>query len=288
MSDDQGASNTGSHQPSHRAPARSVHLSFPIVAIVLGCLSLLVISSTVIGFRLGGDGSSGQTGTSLAVQAAESDGTLPPSLADVADADDGTTGPDAETPDAAAVTTPAPLPGDDAPAPRGDRSIEGPAQRGMLHVKPKTVSIPAIEVESSLVNLGLNPDNSLEVPEDYSKAGWFTKGSYPGDLGGPPALIVGHVDNSEGPAVFYNLNKLVIGDEILVDRADGSTAVFVVYDGEQFPKDSLPTEEIYGDRDGSELVLITCTGEFNPEAGSYLDNYVVRAKLDNKASGLEV
>ncbi len=285
MNDDQGASSTGSSQPAHRAPARGVQLSFPLIAIVLGVVSLLVITSTAIGFRMGGDGSSGQTGTSLAAQAAAGETALPQSLAEQAAADPAA--PDADVPDAAAVTTPAPLPGDDAPAPRGDSTIEGPASRGMLHVKPKSVSIPAIKVESSLVSLGLNPDNSLQVPQDYSKAGWFTKGSYPGDLGGPPALIVGHVDSKEGPAVFYKLNKLTIGDEILVDRADGSTAVFVVYDGQQFPKDSLPTEEIYGDRDGSELVLITCTGEFNAATGSYLDNYVVRAKLDTKASGLE-
>ncbi len=62
--------------------------------------------------------------------------------------------------------------------------------------------------------------------------------------------------------------------------------MFVVYDGQQFPKDSLPTEELYGDRDGSEIVLITCTGEFNYETGHYLDNYVVRATLDRKRSGL--
>ncbi len=285
MSDDQGASSTGSRQPSHREPARAVQLSFPLIAIVLGVVSLLVITSTVVGFRMGGDGSSDQTGTSLAAQAAAGDTESPLSLAERAAAD-GDTADDAVVPDAAA-TAPAPAPGDNAPAPKGNGSIEGPANRGMLHVKPKSVSIPAIEVESSLVNLGLNPDNSLEVPEDYSKAGWFTKGSYPGDLGGPPALIVGHVDNKEGPAVFYELDQLKIGDEILVDRADGSTAVFVVYDGQQFPKDTLPTEEIYGERDGSELVLITCTGEFNPESGHYLDNYVVRAKLDTKASGLE-
>ena len=126
------------------------------------------------------------------------------------------------------------------------------------------------------------------MPKDYSKAGWFTGGSYPGDLGGPPALVVGHVDSKEGPAVFFKLDQLKIDDDILVTREDGSTAVFVVYDGQQFPKDTLPTKEIYGERKGSEIVLITCTGEFNPATGHYLDNYVVRANLDAKRSGLDV
>ncbi|MDQ3359660.1 MAG: class F sortase, partial [Actinomycetota bacterium] len=74
---------------------------------------------------------------------------------------------------------------------------------------------------------------------------------------------------------------------IMVERSDGTTAVFVVYDARQYPKNSLPTEEIYSDRDGSELVLITCTGDFDAAAGSYLDNYVVTARLDPEASGLQ-
>lgn len=156
----------------------------------------------------------------------------------------------------------------------------------MLHVPPVKIDIPAIDVSSSLVELGLNPDNSLQVPSDYAKAGWYTGGAYPGDAGGPPALIVGHVDNKEGPAIFYALNQLEVGDEIRVDRTDGTTAVFVVYDARQYPKTALPTDEIYRERDESELVLITCTGDFDPQAGSYLDNYVVTARLDPELSGL--
>ena len=68
------------------------------------------------------------------------------------------------------------------------------------------------------------------MPSDYAKAGWYTGGAYPGDVDGPPALIVGHVDNKKGPAVFHALNQLEVGDEVRVGRADGSTAVFVVYD----------------------------------------------------------
>jgi len=257
-----------------------VQLSVPVLAIVVGLVSLLVVTSTVVGFRMGGDGSPGEIGPGLAADAAAS--------APTQDREDESSTVDSSGPDEAAVTTPAPLPGEAAAAPQGSSLIEGPANRGMLHVKPTSVSIPAIGVESDLVSLGLNPDNSLQVPQDHSKAGWFTGGSYPGDLGGPPALVVGHVDSKEGPAVFFKLDQLEIGDDILVTRTDGSTAVFVVYDGQQFPKDTLPTKEIYGERKGSEIVLITCTGEFNPATGHYLDNYVVRADLDAKRSGLDV
>jgi len=175
---------------------------------------------------------------------------------------------------------------DQAPASAGSLPpVEAPRGRGMLHLRPVQVDIPAIGVSSSLVELGLNRDGSLQVPEDAAKAGWYAKGSYPGDAGAPPALIVGHVDDKDGPAVFYALKELKVGDEIRATRTDGSVAVFVVYDARQYPKSALPTEEIYQRRDGSELVLITCTGDWDTQQRSYLDNYVVSARLDPKLSG---
>lgn len=150
----------------------------------------------------------------------------------------------------------------------------------LAHIAPVQVIIPAIGVDSSLVNLGLNADGTLEVPVDYAKAGWFTGGNYPGDPSGPPGLIAGHVDDQSGPAVFYDLKNLVAGDEVHVVRADNTVAVFVVTATAQYPKTEFPAAEVYAPVAGPEIVLITCTGEFNENARSYLDNFVVRAALD--------
>ncbi len=154
----------------------------------------------------------------------------------------------------------------------------------LAHIAPVQVIIPAIDVDSPLVNLGLNGDGTLEVPNDYEKAGWFTGGNYPADPSGPPGLIAGHVDDYTGPAVFYELTKLVAGDEVMVVRADNTVAVFVVTATAQFPKNEFPAEQIYAPVPGSELVLITCTGQFNENTRSYLDNFVVRATLDMERS----
>lgn len=150
----------------------------------------------------------------------------------------------------------------------------------LAHIAPVQVIIPAIDVDSPLVNLGLNADGTLEVPNDYEKAGWFTGGNYPGDPTGPPGLLAGHVDDYTGPAVFFELKSLVAGDEVHIVRADNTVAVFVVTATEQFPKNEFPAEQVYAPVAGSEIVLITCTGEFNENARSYLDNFVVRALLN--------
>jgi len=150
----------------------------------------------------------------------------------------------------------------------------------LAHAEPVQVDVPAIGVSSSLVDLGLNGDGTLEVPVDFAKAGWFTGGNYPGDPSGPPALIAGHVDDYTGPAVFYKLRDMAVGDEVLVTRSDNTVAVFTVTETQQYPKDEFPADQVYAPVGDSELVLVTCTGEFDQGARSYLDNLVVRATLD--------
>jgi sortase (surface protein transpeptidase) len=151
---------------------------------------------------------------------------------------------------------------------------------GLGRAEPVQVVIPSIGVDTSLVDLGLNGDGTLEVPVNFAKAGWFTGGNLPGDPSGRPALIAGHVDDHTGPAVFYKLRDLAVGQEVEVVRADNSVAVFEVTDHQQYPKDAFPADQVYAPVADSELVLITCTGAFDQTVRSYEDNLVVRARLD--------
>ena len=158
------------------------------------------------------------------------------------------------------------------------------AATGLSHIEPVQLDIPSLGISSPLVGLGLNDDKTLEVPVDYSKPGWFTGGSYPGDPQGPPAIIAGHVDDYTGPAVFARLGELKEGDQIAVTRADSSVAVFQVTGAQRFAKDEFPARQVYEAVPDSELVLITCTGGFDEQARSYTENLVVRARLDAERS----
>jgi hypothetical protein len=139
------------------------------------------------------------------------------------------------------------------------------------------VLIPAIGVDSDLMDLGLQDDGTLEVPPEGFPAGWFTGAPTPGELG--PAILAGHVDWDGSPGVFYRLRDLVPGDEIRVVREDGSTVVFRIQRVDRFPKDDFPTEAVYGDLDHAGLRVITCGGSFDRLARSYEDNIVVFADL---------
>lgn len=155
-----------------------------------------------------------------------------------------------------------------------------PGIEALPESEPVAVRIPSIDVESQLHGLGLNDDGSLQVPsgERYDQAAWYTGAPTPGEVG--PAVIEGHV-TSQGstPSVFFDLGALTSGDKVEVDREDGTTAVFEVYDAESFPKDEFPKVGVYGNTDQPELRLITCGGVYDAEQRRHLDNIVVFARM---------
>ena len=147
----------------------------------------------------------------------------------------------------------------------------------MRESAPVRLRIPAIEVDSDVMALGLRGDGTLDVPPEGFPAGWYTGGPTPGELG--PAIIAGHVNWAGSHGVFFSLGELERGEEIYIEREDGSTAVFHVQAVQQFPKDQFPTEAVYADIDHAGLRLITCGGSFDQQARSYRDNIVVFAEL---------
>jgi hypothetical protein len=161
-------------------------------------------------------------------------------------------------------------------------SAPAPVPRGPLLARstPTRLQIPAIGVSSSLLQLGLNKDRTVQVPplSKDSKAGWYTGSPTPGQLG--PSLLLGHVDSAEyGPGVFFKLGALHRGDTVDVTRADATVAVFRIDRVASFPKDHFPTLEVYGDTSNAQLRLITCGGKFDFSARSYENNIVVFASL---------
>jgi sortase (surface protein transpeptidase) len=143
--------------------------------------------------------------------------------------------------------------------------------------RPVSLTIPAIGVRAAVVELGLNPDGTLQVPTSTAVTGWYTGSPRPGAVGS--AIIVGHVDSRAGPAVFFWLRTMRPGERVYVRRADGTLAVFTVTSVRMYAKDHFPTSAVYGPVPDAELRLITCGGVFDPSLGSYLSNVVVYARL---------
>ncbi|WP_406727649.1 class F sortase [Streptomyces sp. GD-15H] len=143
---------------------------------------------------------------------------------------------------------------------------------------PDRVRIAAIDVDAPLTGLRLTGTGSLDVPPPERKnlAGWYEAGTTPGETG--TAIVAGHVDNADGPAVFYSLGALRKGSTIEVDRLDGRTAVFTVHAVEVYDARAFPDEKVYGAAKRPELRIITCGGGYSRTTG-YQGNVVVYAHL---------
>ena len=144
---------------------------------------------------------------------------------------------------------------------------------GFPHSRPISISIPAIGVSAPLTELGLNPDRTVQVPTNFAVPGWYKYGPSPGQTGS--AVILGHVDNINGPAVFFYLDRLRPGDRVVVKLADRRTVTFKVIGVRMYSKNSFPDQLVYGPRHYPALQLVTCGGVFDRQSGHYLSNIVV-------------
>ncbi|MFD1340042.1 class F sortase [Microbacterium lemovicicum] len=136
--------------------------------------------------------------------------------------------------------------------------------------------IPALGLDEPLIELGIAPDGSMEVPVDYDEVGWFTGGGRPGSTG--PTVIAAHVDSPTGPAVFRHLADVSTGDVIEVHDSQQRTHLYRVTETQDYAKALFPTAQVFGATPRDELRVITRGGVFDRGTGHYLDNRVVFAE----------
>ncbi|GGX69218.1 class F sortase [Streptomyces hiroshimensis] len=156
-----------------------------------------------------------------------------------------------------------------------------PAHVPLPPVRPRALAIKALDVNAPVEERGLDRLGAVDPPP-YARAGtvgWYRSGPPPGSPGA--AVLVGHVDTDNAPAVFYDLGSLRPGETLTVRRADGTTAEFTVEDVSVFTKDRFDAAKAYGPRDAkrAELRLITCGGDYDRDRRSYSANVVVSAYL---------
>jgi LPXTG-site transpeptidase (sortase) family protein len=144
-------------------------------------------------------------------------------------------------------------------------------------IVPASLEIPAIDLKADVEAVGLKKNGEMDVTESFESTGWYQKGYKPGEPGS--AVIGGHVDSRNGPAIFYNLNKLTKGDELTVTSKDGEIRTFVVIDKKEYPWDDAPLKSIFGYSHSSTLNLITCTGDFDRSSRNYSKRLVVYTEL---------
>jgi sortase (surface protein transpeptidase) len=145
---------------------------------------------------------------------------------------------------------------------------------------PEQLSIPAINIDANIQDVGINGKGNMAVPSNFTDVAWYKYGPVPGRLGS--AVIDGHVDNGLGlDGVFKHLGDLHVGDDVFVDTKSGTHLHFVVHEIESYPYQDAPVERIFKAADRARLNLVTCEGAWVKGDKTYDHRLVVYAELSN-------
>src|SRR5215207_5505719 len=82
-------------------------------------------------------------------------------------------------------------------------------------IVPARLIIPSLEINAPIEAVGQDEEMSMAAPSSVETVAWYNVGPQPGEPGN--AVMAGHLDDMRGrPAVFWRLDELQPGDEIIV------------------------------------------------------------------------
>lgn len=142
---------------------------------------------------------------------------------------------------------------------------------------PVRLAIGSIDLDLPVRPVGVAADGQMELPASPSVLGWYRFGALPEPDASGSAVVAGHLDSRRyGLGPLVRLRDVEVGDPVRVVSSDGRVEAYVVTQVQRFDRQGLPTE-IFARTGPSRLRVITCGGEYLPDAGGYQQNLVVTA-----------
>ena len=172
-------------------------------------------------------------------------------------------------------TPAAPLPVAEVDVPTASASLD--QNQVPQALAPQRIRVESLGIDMAIEPVGLAADGAMELPKDQSLAAWYRFGPSPASTAGA-TVVAAHVDSliyDIGP--FAQLASATVGTEIVVTTEDGQDRRYAVESVQTVTKQDVPWDSIF-DRSGpSRLTLVTCGGEFDYDARTYLSNVIVSA-----------
>jgi sortase (surface protein transpeptidase) len=137
------------------------------------------------------------------------------------------------------------------------------------------LTIASIDVDAIARRVGLTAGGAMDVTPNIWDVGVFDGGVQPGHPGS--AVIEGHLDWTTGPAVFWNLHRLGMGDEVDYADADGTEHRFAVSRVRNIPWNSAIPDDLFATSGTPTLTMITCSGTWISSAHSYSTRLLLTA-----------
>lgn len=133
--------------------------------------------------------------------------------------------------------------------------------------------IPSIGVDAAVETKSLDPDGTMQSPGAPDVVSWYDFSAQPVADGN--AVFAGHVDYAGyGPAVFWRLGELQLGDIIEVAAQDGMLRRYQVTTVRPFEA-TADASGVVASAGKPTITLITCDGTFDQDTRAYNQRLVV-------------
>lgn len=148
--------------------------------------------------------------------------------------------------------------------------------------RPRYLTVERLGVNNArILPMGINAKSELDTPRNIFDVGWYESSGKPGQ--GGTMVIDGHNGGPHVHGVFKNLPDLAVGDEIKVERGDGTVFRYKVVENKSVllsEADKYMSTAMKSPEAGKESVtLISCTGEWSDQQQTYLSRQFTRAVL---------
>ena len=149
--------------------------------------------------------------------------------------------------------------------------------------RPRYLSIPKLgKYDVRVLPVTADSVGVLGTPRNIFDVGWYIESGKPGS--GKTLVIDGHNGGPRVKGVFKNLPDLAVGDVIIIERGDGVKFTYSVVENQEVLLEEanryMADKAMRSPTKGKESVtLITCSGEWSEQRGTYLSRQFVRAVL---------
>ncbi|MER7106216.1 class F sortase [Streptomyces sp. NPDC000229] len=148
------------------------------------------------------------------------------------------------------------------------------ARRAPAHSPPVSLGIPGHLRPVPVDPVTADAAGVMAVPASPTRLGWWALGASPGAAHGT-VLLAGHLDSAaEGAGPFEALHDVPMGTRAHVTTADGRRHTYRIVARRTHAKKALP-QDLFTPRGAARLALVTCTGDFDPDAHAYAENLVL-------------
>ncbi len=140
---------------------------------------------------------------------------------------------------------------------------------------PPTIAMPAIEADAELITFPFDGQGSWAIDPWEDAVGHLQGTPWISETGN--IVLGGHSEMPNGaPGIFYHLDKLEVGDAIVVTTAFGKQRTFYVEEIFSVQFDDLTV--LYPSQ-GPQLTLLTCDiPSFDPTTQFYAERLIVVAR----------